>query len=215
MKPSRAWERMPEETPRAYAAFEVYVRLGPQRSLQKVSRELGKSAAFLSRWSSKYSWVERSRCYDDEERERQCQLRLAAEASEAHKRAARMKDLREEEFVVGTKLIEKAKAMLAVPHVQVKKEEETEQLPDGKTLVRKITIIQPARWNFVEAARIVEVASKLIRLSLGMCVDGREFGQACREHAFKAENGADELTDAELEVIIRRGYPRLSHECPA
>lgn len=202
MRPTRTWERMPEETPRAYAAFEAYLHLGPQRSLQKVSRELGKSAAFLSRWSARYGWVERASRYDDEERERQRQLRLAAEASEAQKHATRMKDLQEEEFLIGTKLIEKAKAMLAVPHVQVKREEEAVELPDGKILVKKITIFQPARWSFMDAARIIELASKLISLSLGMMTPTSGRAPDDEVPAYGA-NIIENLSDEELMMIIR------------
>jgi len=73
------WERLPNETPKAYKAFCVYRSLPitnnanpeEQRSLLNVSRKLGYAhgegtpASTISNWASKYSWVDRATAYDE------------------------------------------------------------------------------------------------------------------------------------------------------
>lgn len=71
------WKILENETPRAFAAFNVYKKLGPTRSLAKTvpsfyGEEFKGSAAKvrqLAKWSSpgKYSWVERATLWDEEQ----------------------------------------------------------------------------------------------------------------------------------------------------
>jgi hypothetical protein len=68
------WHRQPDETAKAYAAFEVYLTLGADRSIdkafQKSQRDTdGKTAAATAprhweKWSSDFSWTDRARAYD-------------------------------------------------------------------------------------------------------------------------------------------------------
>ncbi len=64
------WEQQEGETPRAFGGFQVYKDLGPSRSLNAVAEDLfGKKKAktqvrTVSRWSSKWRWVERARAWD-------------------------------------------------------------------------------------------------------------------------------------------------------
>jgi hypothetical protein len=60
---TREFERLPRESAKAYAAFKVYLDAGPQRSLEMVSRKLGKSKALMERWSRRYDWVGRVAAY--------------------------------------------------------------------------------------------------------------------------------------------------------
>ena len=64
-KDEKAWERQPKESARAYEAFDLYLKMGPERSLRKVGQELGKSNTLISRWSSAWNWLERCRDYDN------------------------------------------------------------------------------------------------------------------------------------------------------
>lgn len=64
-KDEKAWERQPKESARAYEAFDLYLKMGPERSLRKVGQELGKSNTLISRWSSAWNWQERCRDYDN------------------------------------------------------------------------------------------------------------------------------------------------------
>ncbi|MDX2140297.1 MAG: hypothetical protein SF123_19580 [Chloroflexota bacterium] len=68
--PVAAWGVLPDETPRAYAAFCKYIELPPaKRSLAEVCRVLGKSEGYvgqLERWSAKNAWVARAKAYDEQ-----------------------------------------------------------------------------------------------------------------------------------------------------
>lgn len=67
------WERMDDETPKAYQAFARYRDLGPIRSLEKLrtsyldtaGNPLHRSIRQFSTWSARYDWAERSNAYDD------------------------------------------------------------------------------------------------------------------------------------------------------
>ena len=51
-----AFEQQPSESDRAFAAFGVYLSLGPQRGLREVARKLDKSLTVVGKWSSKFDW---------------------------------------------------------------------------------------------------------------------------------------------------------------
>lgn len=84
------WERRFGETRKAYAGFVAYRDMGIDRSLAKVSRELGKSTALLSRWSARDDWVSRAHAWDDEQHRIKdaAQLQAAVEMGERHARSA-------------------------------------------------------------------------------------------------------------------------------
>jgi hypothetical protein len=50
------FERQPNESNRAYAAFRAYLELGPDRSLAAVGAKLGKSKRQMEKWSKRWSW---------------------------------------------------------------------------------------------------------------------------------------------------------------
>jgi hypothetical protein len=60
------WEIQENESSKAFQAFQTYLFLGEERSIVKVSKKLGKSETIITRWSSKYNWVERVRAYDND-----------------------------------------------------------------------------------------------------------------------------------------------------
>jgi hypothetical protein len=78
------WERLPDESERAYRAFSVYLEFGlGNRSFTKVLQKLGKKGSYikqLQRWSSRHSWVARVTAYDqhtiEQHRERHFNERL-------------------------------------------------------------------------------------------------------------------------------------------
>ena len=55
----RAWDRQPNESPKAFEAFATYRDMGYQRSLAAVGWRLHKSRSLLSRWSAAHGWVKR------------------------------------------------------------------------------------------------------------------------------------------------------------
>lgn len=60
------WERQPDETPPAFAAFAHYRDAGAFRSLRKTARELGKNDSLMERWSRTHSWRLRVNAWDAE-----------------------------------------------------------------------------------------------------------------------------------------------------
>jgi len=61
------WERLPDESSKAYRAFCCYLREGHWRSLTKVADALGKGVSYekqLEKWSVKYSWFDRGQAFD-------------------------------------------------------------------------------------------------------------------------------------------------------
>lgn len=71
MTTRKSWERLPEETPKAYAAFSLYLQMPPygepgeRRSIANVAAKLGLSATSgVELWSAKYNWGERTAAYD-------------------------------------------------------------------------------------------------------------------------------------------------------
>lgn len=68
-KPLEPWERQPDESNRAFAAFKIYAEMGPAtRSLRKVAAAIGspKTTKNVGEWSKKWNWPERARAYDNE-----------------------------------------------------------------------------------------------------------------------------------------------------
>ena len=78
----RPWERRPDESPAAWAAFQCYRDLGPARSLDEVDRRIYQSSTaptegqpspaakrrrgHIGAWSRQHAWVERARHWDAE-----------------------------------------------------------------------------------------------------------------------------------------------------
>ena len=53
------FEQQPRESAKAFAAFSLYLSLGPERSTREVGKQLGKSAGLIERWAAKFDWRNR------------------------------------------------------------------------------------------------------------------------------------------------------------
>ncbi|HOX59704.1 MAG TPA: hypothetical protein P5205_09440 [Candidatus Paceibacterota bacterium] len=53
------FERQPRESAKAFAAFQEYLAMGPERSLAAVGAKLGKSKVMMEKWSGKFDWPAR------------------------------------------------------------------------------------------------------------------------------------------------------------
>ena len=65
---SEIFKRQPDETNKAYSAFCKYRDFGPDRSIAKVVKKLGKKPGYarqMEEWSSKFNWIERTKAFDD------------------------------------------------------------------------------------------------------------------------------------------------------
>jgi hypothetical protein len=78
---NHAFEQLPRESNKAFAAFKTYLDMGPERSIAGVSQTLAKSVPFLKRWSVKFDWAGRVAARDAHfaELERQAIERLACD----------------------------------------------------------------------------------------------------------------------------------------
>ena len=62
---AKPWNMRPDETAKAYQAFEVYRDMGPGRSLERVGQALAKTRQALDGWSTRFEWGERVRAFDE------------------------------------------------------------------------------------------------------------------------------------------------------
>lgn len=99
---TKPWERQEGEGAKAFEAFNIYLKLGTERSQQDVANELSKSRQLIGRWSATYGWVERAAAYDAE-------IQRQAHA-EAFKKKRKMND---RHISIALKMQEKALATLA------------------------------------------------------------------------------------------------------
>ncbi len=59
-----AFEQLPKESDRAFAAFSMYLSQGPERSLAKTAAKLSRSKVLMEKWSSKFDWPARVAAYN-------------------------------------------------------------------------------------------------------------------------------------------------------
>jgi len=145
------FEQQPRETAKAFEAFKLYLELGPARSLAAVSRKLGKSEGLIERWSRHHHWGER---VDEHGKHisaltRKAEVQVVNEFALEH--AKRRASQEESEWQIRCELL-----ALAREKIQQWRE-------------------QPRRLGTLEGiARLLELASKLGRLSCGMATDRTE-----------------------------------------
>lgn len=60
------WERQKGESEKAYEAFSLYLKLGAERTISAVVKELKKSRSLIDRWKERWDWEERVREYDND-----------------------------------------------------------------------------------------------------------------------------------------------------
>lgn len=174
---SAAWERQPDESERAFAAFRMWLEVDPTegRSLIQAYRqfsgrpEVKKPPGYFRNWSTKYRWEDRARRYDNDllrqEKEKEWKTILA----ERKKLKERRIHIAESGYSTAEQLIAKAQEILKAPtfHQKLVREEEG---PDGKTIIQHIEI-KPARFSLRDAAFIITHADKLRRLATEMATE--------------------------------------------
>jgi hypothetical protein len=143
------FEQQPRESAKAFAAFSLYLSLGPERSLAEVARKLSKSEGLIARWSSKFDWPARVAAYAAHlavvEREAiEATVRGRAAIWESREQA-----LKETEWAMHERAIAAAKRGL------------DEYMKREKVYA-----------NLADIARMLEIASKLGRLATGLGTDG-------------------------------------------
>ncbi len=144
------FEQQPRESNKAFAAFRVYLEMGPERSLAAVAARVGKSKVMMERWSRKYDWCGRVAAHAGHV------AQVEREATEALTRAKaagwvkRQEEHREEEWSLRGELIAAGRQVL-------------EKFKDG---TKGATL--------GDVARARELASTLGRLSSGLATESVE-----------------------------------------
>ena len=142
---NHAYEQLPKESAKAFAAFSLYLNLGAERSLAAVAHKLSKSEQLLKRWSAKFDWPARVAAHAAH---LAVVERGAIEATARGKAAEwekRETQLRETEWSMHEAAIAAAKRGLAA------------YMEKDKVYA-----------NLADIARMLEIASKLGRLATGL-----------------------------------------------
>jgi hypothetical protein len=166
------FEQQPNESQKAFAAFSLYLGLGPQRSLAAVGRKLCKSKVVIERWSSKFDWPARVNAHSAHMALVEREATEALARSKAVDWVKRQEEHREKEWELRCKLVKLA-----------------------ETAIER-WLANPARCGSLEGiARLLDLASKLGRLSSGLPTDKTEV---------TGENGGPILV--EFEAAVRKIY---------
>ena len=145
------FEKQGRETDKAFAAFSLYLSLGPQRSLEAVATKLGKSKRLMERWCKRHAWVARVQAQTEYLAGLEREVTGGLVRAKANEWLARQQKLREAEWDMHEQCIAAARRGL------------TAYMEREKIYA-----------NLADIARMVEVASKMGRLASGMATDKTE-----------------------------------------
>ena len=144
-----AFEQQSRESNKAFAAFSLYLSLGPERSTAAVAAKLAKSQQLVRRWSAKFGWTERVAAYGTHLAIVEREAVEAAARGKAAEWESREQKLRETEWAMHERAIAAAKRGL-----------------DAYMEREKVYA------NLADIARMLEIASKLGRLATGLGTEG-------------------------------------------
>src|SRR5262245_53671977 len=108
------FELLPNESAKAYAAFSVYLSIGPERSLAGVARKLSKSEQLMKRWAAKFDWTGRVAAHARHLAVVEREATEALARSKAAEWLKRQEEVKEREWEMHEKCIEAAKRGLKV-----------------------------------------------------------------------------------------------------
>lgn len=145
------FEQQERESDKAFAAFSLYLSMGPKRSFAAVTKKLQKSDTVIKRWAAKFDWTERVKAHG-------AHMAVAErEAAEAMARAKgvdwvrRQEEHREDEWSMRGELLELA-----------------------RTAISRFKANEKRCGSLEGIARLLDLASKLGRLASGMPTDRTE-----------------------------------------
>ena len=145
------FEQQPRESAKAFAAFSLYLNMGPERSTQAVARQLAKSEQLVRRWSARYGWTARVQAHAAYLALVERQATEVALRSKAAEWLTRQSEHRDEEWRVRGELLEA-----------------------GREALRRWRANASRCGSLEGIARMLELASKLGRLASGMPTDHTE-----------------------------------------
>lgn len=191
------WERLPDESSKAFHAFSLYRDMGPTRSLQKVALELPKSLPLIKRWCARHDWVSRVRAFEDRNEMIRREAREVAEREDAAARAERENEHRERIFqneeraaILEAELLDRFEQMLE------------ELLPVRYAL-------KPATPDLVLAIRrLHEIAARSVPVRLEAEEEARRCGLSQAEREELDELANDPELGPQLGQLFRRLFPQ-------
>lgn len=161
------------ETAKAFRAFKIWIELNDKRSHQAVANRLHCGIRNIDKWARRFGWDDRLAKAIADEAEREAVAAQKAASDIAKKREAlRLEHERKmgEHCEKAHKLIAD---MLAMPIMQ-KRNESEEKDAKGNVISRTI-IFEPVNFNMGQAARLLEIVDRTMRLTLGMPTGRSEF----------------------------------------
>jgi len=211
---AKSWERRTGEGAVAFSGFQTYIYMGPERTIAAVAAQVGVKESTVRQWSAKFDWVERSKDWDGFLAEIQQKKAQKILEEDAVKWARRRVDLREQEFTLAEKLMERANDILKMPLTQeiIKGTKKVMVEVDGEeheVEVDTVTIIQPVKVTFRDAATMAEIASKMLRLSAEMETSRSKVDVTVTSDAERLEKAKKAL-----EVIRDQMFAALRSERP-
>lgn len=183
------WERQPNESEEAYAAFLAYRDMGVKRSLRSMGQEGDKRGSFqkrCGRWSSKWRWVDRSAAWDNRIQGERDKVRLNQEAKWERRRQI-MLDTSWRNARRLQKLIRK---MSEFPIEQ-------DVTEDGA----EVKMIAPAKWTFDTLAKLIKTAAEVEAATINEALPRGDDG-------FDPDTASPEECQAFLARQAGRGTPR-------
>lgn len=181
MSEREAWDQLPDESAKAFAAFCIYRDLPPdKRSLLEVSRQYYRSpdakrpAGRITKWSADHKWPERATMRDAWREDLRRDAELAEEQKRAEVWAQRRIDIREEAWGLALGLIERAQEIMELPVTRkTEKEELVKEEVDAErgVIVQFITrnvVIEPLGIRARDSALIGRIAVEMARLAAGL-----------------------------------------------
>ncbi|MGZ4972767.1 MAG: hypothetical protein ACXWDN_08410 [Limisphaerales bacterium] len=143
------FEQQPKESAKAFAAFGLYLAMGPERSLELVGQKLGKSKGQMEKWSRRFEWMARVQAHSAHLAVVEREAIEATARSKAAEWESREQRLRETEWAMHERAIAAAQRGL-----------------DAYMGREKVYA------NLADIARMLEIASKLGRLATGLGTNG-------------------------------------------
>jgi hypothetical protein len=183
------FEQQPKESNKAFAAFSLYLSLGPERSIEECARKLLKSSRLLRRWAQRFDWQARLQAHASHLAIIEREAIEAIARSKAAEWESREQKLRETEWAMHERAIAAAKRGL-----------------DAYMEREKVYA------NLADIARMLEIASKLGRLATGLGTDGeRRKGDDLPAVRVEVTVALEKIYGAPLpgEVVDVEGVPAL------
>ena len=145
------FEQQCRESNKAFAAFSLYLSLGPQRSTAAVARKLAKSHQLVRRWSAKYDWLVRVKAHGAHMAAAEHEAAKALVTAKGVDWAKRQEEHKEKEWQLRCKLVQLA-----------------------ETAIERWLKNENRCGSLEGIARLLDLASRLGRLASGLATDKTE-----------------------------------------